>query len=80
MLLEFAREKTREGLRARFFFFGSRVRGDFQERSDFDLAVDAGAPLDPITLGRLRDDLHSTESISSTPPRHPRSSGPRLSP
>jgi len=43
MLLEFAREKVREGLRAHFFFFGSRVRGDFQERSDFDLAVDAAA-------------------------------------
>jgi len=63
MLLEFAREKAREGLRARFFFFGSRVRGDFKERSDFDLAVDAGAPLDPITLGRLRDDLEKLPTL-----------------
>jgi len=33
---------------AKIYFFGSRARGDFDERSDFDIAIDIGQRM-PIT-------------------------------
>lgn len=63
MLSSFSREKRRQGLNARFFLFGSRVRGDFHERSDFDLAVDAGSPLSPKTMASLREELDELPTL-----------------
>jgi predicted nucleotidyltransferase len=39
----------------RVVLFGSRVRGDFDERSDFDIGIDAGAPLAASVLLRIRE-------------------------
>jgi len=63
MLRVFARNKIRNGLCGRFFFFGSRVRGDNRERSDFDIAVDAGTPLDPLAIDKLREELEALPTL-----------------
>jgi len=42
---------------ARAFVFGSRVSGTGTPRSDFDIGVDAGHPLDPRVLVELRESL-----------------------
>ena len=57
--MEAAREAAEEILggypRLRVVLFGSRVAGTGDERSDFDLGFDAGAPLPPEILARLRE-------------------------
>lgn len=73
MLPESARGKMREGLRARFFFFGSPFRGDFLERSGFDLAVDAAA-----TSSLFRAEAFAViEEITQIPPLRSKSTGKR---
>jgi uncharacterized protein len=39
----------------RVVLFGSRARGDFDERSDFDIGIDAGAALPSSVLAKIRD-------------------------
>jgi predicted nucleotidyltransferase len=50
-----ARRAIGRGLEARFFLFGSRARGDACARSDFDIAVDAGTPLDLVGAATVSD-------------------------
>lgn len=58
-VMEAARRAARDLLdeypRLRVVLFGSRVAGTGDERSDFDLGFDAGAPLPPQTLARLEE-------------------------
>lgn len=41
------------------WIYGSRARGDFNEKSDLDLAIDCKKPLDILELGELNDVLNS---------------------
>lgn len=41
--------------RLRIVLFGSRARGDGDPRSDFDIGIDAGAPLPAALLAAVRD-------------------------
>lgn len=41
--------------RVRVFLFGSRATGRGDPRSDIDLGIDLGHPIDPETLTRLRE-------------------------
>lgn len=45
------------GRRYRVHLFGSRARGTATPRSDYDLALQADAPLDFATLARIRAEL-----------------------
>ena len=42
---------------ADIYLFGSRATGQHRERSDIDIALDAGKPLDPVDVGEIRDML-----------------------
>jgi predicted nucleotidyltransferase len=50
---------------ARILLFGSRARGDAEQTSDFDFAVDAGSkiPLDVIT--RIKDEIEELHTLKS---------------
>ena len=50
---------------ARILLFGSRARGDAEQTSDFDFAVDAGSkiPLDVIT--RIKDEIEELRTLKS---------------
>ena len=51
---EVARRVRRDlGPSARILWFGSWVSGNATERSDIDVAYDAGVPLDPTARARL---------------------------
>lgn len=39
---------------AKFYLYGSRARGDFNDRSDIDLAVDNGAGKERLKLGEAK--------------------------
>jgi len=41
----------------RVFLFGSRARGTSDPRSDFDLGIEADAPIDPWRMEALRERL-----------------------
>jgi predicted nucleotidyltransferase len=45
---------------ARIILYGSRARGGYAKRSDIDLAIDAGRPLDIMELGELQEVLAAT--------------------
>jgi uncharacterized protein len=38
---------------AKIYLFGSRARGNYDERSDLDIAIDAGAPIPIIDKSKL---------------------------
>lgn len=38
---------------AKVYLFGSRARGDFNERSDVDIAIDAGRPMTLTEKGQI---------------------------
>ncbi len=38
---------------AKIYFFGSRARGDFNERSDIDIAIDAGEKFGLVEKGQI---------------------------
>lgn len=50
---------------AKIYLFGSRARGTHTERSDIDLALDAGAPIPRIIIGEIKDVLEATNIINS---------------
>ncbi len=53
-----------EALRGhRVLLFGSRARGSADERSDFDLAVDGGEPLDLKTFCRIEEALDALPTL-----------------
>jgi len=39
---------------AKFYLFGSRARGDFNDRSDIDIAVDNGVGRERLRLGEAK--------------------------
>lgn len=39
------------------YLFGSRARGDHGEGADMDVAIDAGVPIDPKTILRIKRDI-----------------------
>lgn len=43
----------------RIFFFGSRVAGKSNPRSDFDIGIDAGTSIPLAVLGRIKGDLEN---------------------
>jgi len=45
---------------AKVYLFGSRARKTHQERSDIDIAFDAGKPLDRVDVGEIRDMLNAS--------------------
>lgn len=53
------------GPEARVLWFGSWVSGDAVERSDIDVAFDAGAPLDPVVRARLEESVESIPTLYS---------------
>lgn len=63
MIRSFVVSQKGKGLDARFFLFGSRVRGDNRARSDFDLAIDAGRPLPATIMADLRDGLEELPTL-----------------
>ena len=42
------------------YLFGSRARGDHQEGSDIDLALDIGRPLEIREIGRIKEKIEET--------------------
>ncbi|MEX2438094.1 MAG: nucleotidyltransferase domain-containing protein [Candidatus Babeliales bacterium] len=42
------------------YLFGSRARGSHQPRSDIDIALDAGEPIDRLRLAEIRTVLEGT--------------------
>jgi len=38
---------------AKIYLFGSRARGDYDERSDFDIAIDAGEKISLVERGQI---------------------------
>lgn len=38
---------------SKIYLFGSRARGDYNERSDIDIAIDAGAPISMAKKGQI---------------------------
>ncbi len=42
---------------AKIYLYGSRARGDNSERSDIDIAIDAGKELAPRKIGEAREIL-----------------------
>lgn len=48
---------------AKIILFGSRARGDFGARSDIDIAIDAGKPVDILLIGEVKEML-SASNIS----------------
>ena len=44
----------------KIYLFGSRAKGTYHERSDIDIALDAGKPLNVSQLGELKDVLNAT--------------------
>ncbi len=53
------------GEATRVIWFGSWPRGDAQQRSDIDLAVDRDPPLTQMELVRARDRLEGLETLYS---------------
>jgi len=45
---------------AKIYLYGSRARGDFKERSDIDIALDAGPAPERLNLGEARTVLEGT--------------------
>lgn len=45
---------------AKIYLYGSRARGTHRERSDIDLALDAGQKNSPLYLGEARSILEAT--------------------
>jgi len=45
----------------RVFLFGSRATGHATPRSDYDVAVDAGHPVDWAAMARIRGDLEDSD-------------------
>lgn len=48
----------------RVFLFGSRARGSADVRSDYDIGVDAGRPLDARDMADLRDLLDAAPILA----------------
>lgn len=48
---------------AKIYLFGSRARGDFNSRSDIDVALDAGLPLERVEVGQVRDMLNESNIL-----------------
>lgn len=46
---------------AKIYLFGSRARSTYHERSDIDIALDAGKALSINQLGELKDVLNATD-------------------
>lgn len=51
---------------ARIFLFGSRARSDFNERSDIDIAIDAGRPLTMTEKGQIISMIDALNIIQKT--------------
>jgi predicted nucleotidyltransferase len=45
---------------AKVILYGSRARGDFKPRSDIDIAIDAGVPVDICLIGEIREMLNAS--------------------
>jgi uncharacterized protein len=39
----------------KIYLFGSRARGNYTERSDIDLALDAGKPLSSLDIAKIKN-------------------------
>lgn len=48
---------------AKIYLFGSRARGDFQESSDIDIAVDAGERLERVAVAEVREMLNASNIL-----------------
>jgi len=48
---------------AHVYFFGSRVSGKARERSDFDVAIDGGLPVEPRLFTRIRTALDELPTL-----------------
>ncbi len=47
----------------RLFFFGSRVTGKGDDRSDIDVGVEGPAPVPPEPLQAIKDDLQNLPTV-----------------
>ena len=47
----------------KIYLYGSRAKGTFRDRSDIDVAVDAGRDLDSSEIGEARSVLEATNII-----------------
>ena len=50
---------------ARIFLFGSRARGDAEQTSDFDFAIDAGSKIPLDAIARIEDEIEELRTLKS---------------
>jgi predicted nucleotidyltransferase len=50
---------------ARIFLFGSRARGDAEQTSDFDFAIDAGSMIPLDVIARIEDEIEELHTLKS---------------
>ncbi len=62
-ILERVLRRHLAGTGVRVWLFGSLARGDFDRASDIDIALDAGRPLDPDRLARLREAIEEAPIV-----------------
>jgi len=50
---------------ARIFLFGSRARGDAEQTSDFDFAIDVGSKIPLDVIARIEDEIEELHTLKS---------------
>jgi predicted nucleotidyltransferase len=50
---------------AHIFLFGSRARGDAEQTSDFDFAIDAGSKIPLDVIARIKDEIEELHTLKS---------------
>ena len=50
---------------ARILLFGSRARGDAEQTSDFDIAIDAGSKIPLDVIARIEDEIEELHTLKS---------------
>lgn len=50
---------------ARILLFGSRARGDAEQTSDFDFAIDAGSKIPLDVIARIEDEIEELHTLKS---------------
>ena len=50
---------------AHIFLFGSRARGDAEQTSDFDFAIDVGSKIPLDVIARIEDEIEELRTLKS---------------